>query len=194
MRIGTKLTFLFLLLAVFSLSLVCGLFHLSAKSLFEDQVLRTLRAMALIHEGRISASIKQNSERLSLVSSRTQLRLSLASYVEGGDIEEGARMNRILEDARRSLESFESISVLTTAGVIVASTEKVQIGEKREESEALARALEGPVLYDLFLSPAGGLRNRLRGSLRQAGAGRVLGTIEIVARPDSLLEVLMDRT
>lgn len=133
MNIKTKLTMAFLLISLLSLTAITFLSYLIAKDTLTQQVFHHFESVAVIQEHRVSAIVAQNLERLSLVTSRTQLRLSLASFINDGAGEHQERMSKILLDALTSIPEFKAIHVLTLDGTVVASTDSGMIGKNHAD-------------------------------------------------------------
>jgi two-component system NtrC family sensor kinase len=191
MKIRQKLTLAFILASLVPL-VVLGIFsYNNYKESVTTQVLSHLQSVAVVQKHRVESILSQNQERLALVSSRTQLRISLDNYLKQGSIAEQERMNTILLDARASIRDFEEISVLDLDGEVVASTSEAAIGSSFADEEAfvLGRAGErGTTL--LFLNEAGELNVYLSGPLYLEG--ELLGVVLIRSDADNILSVVSD--
>jgi len=98
-------------------------FYNAQQALVKER-LSHLETVASIQEARISQVIESNLERVRLVSSRTQLRLSLDRYNKEGNIEDKENMRRILLDARSSISDFKDIFIVSLDGTVIVSTEE----------------------------------------------------------------------
>lgn len=76
---------------------------------------------ALLHD-RIESILDKNIERVKLVSSRTQLRLSLRQYLADKGGEQRDRMRRILKDAQNSIPSFQTMTLFDLDGQVIVTT------------------------------------------------------------------------
>ncbi len=117
---------------IFATFFVCSLFLLGTSSLFlyqttetsiENEIYEHFRSIASLQSNRIDAIFKKNAERMKLVTSRTQLRISLRSFLSTKDPRQLERIHRILDDALSSIDSFSKISILSTHGELVFSTD-----------------------------------------------------------------------
>ncbi len=106
MKIKNRLLLIILPLSLLPLVIIGIFSYLSARNDLTHTILEHLKSVASIQQSRIKASLDQNRERLALVSSRTQLRISLDHYIHNKDKKEIERMNRILADAGRSIEDI----------------------------------------------------------------------------------------
>lgn len=131
--------------------------------------------------------VAQFDERLRLVASRTQLRLSLRAFLATGDGGAQTKMNRILGDALKSIASFEEISVTGLKGKIVASTNVEVIGNDIGDEAYFVKGRE-TVHVDHFSLLEGQLKIYLVGPL--ALDGERIGMVVIRASAADLVEVL----
>ncbi|MCK5348644.1 MAG: PAS domain S-box protein, partial [Desulfobacula sp.] len=133
--------------------------------------------------------IIHNRERLALVSSRTQLRLSLKKFIEDSKKEYQAKMNKILRDACASIPSFKSISVMTLDGKIVASTDASVLGKDASNMEAFVQGKIRHRVDILFLEDER-LWLHLAGPLNLDD--KKIGVIVIRTEPNSILSAMED--
>lgn len=193
MSIRSKLATLILALAVIPLLGLATFIHLRYRDDLRDAVDAHLSSNAAIQHSRLVAVMGQNRERLALVASRTQLRLSLRQYLgDPADTAAQARMNRILGDAARSIDGLVDITVYSPDGVTVASTDGAATGTRTADPDLLARALAGPVVDHLIRDADGELRVLLAGPLTLDE--QTIGAVIITSRIDNLLASLFDTT
>lgn len=94
-----------------------------------NNVLNHLDSVATIQKARLNEVIERNFERLDAISSMTQLRLSLASYMIDGNIEDKMLLKKILNDALHSTSNFKSISILNQDRIVLVSTDANMEGQ-----------------------------------------------------------------
>ncbi|MEM7014287.1 MAG: histidine kinase dimerization/phospho-acceptor domain-containing protein, partial [Verrucomicrobiota bacterium] len=128
----------------------------------------------------VTGFVSRNRERLRLVTSRTQLRLSLAAQLESPAPEHVARIERILNDARNSIGSFRVLSVANEDGEIVASTNSAFRGQSLAEDPLFQHALEVNDACEFALNE-GVLTKRLIGPMRLGGRRLGLAIIDLDA-------------
>ncbi len=128
MKIYPKLLLAFLPASLFAIAVSGYLLFTSAEQALSKQVFNQLISVASIQKNRIEDMLTQTREQLSLISSRTELRLSLDKFLQNRAHTHQLKMNRILADAQGSVGSFKSISVLSPDGMVVASTDTSMIG------------------------------------------------------------------
>jgi diguanylate cyclase (GGDEF)-like protein/PAS domain S-box-containing protein len=135
MKIKGKLVITFVSLALATLMVLGALAYYSAEKALSEQVLDNLESVATIQKHRIESIIEQNLERFVLVSSRTQLRISLKEYIEQPNQQSRDKMNRILGDAAVSIGDLRRLFIQTLDGRIVASTDPVLIDQVHADAE-----------------------------------------------------------
>ncbi|MGB0384553.1 MAG: sensor histidine kinase [Ardenticatenaceae bacterium] len=166
MNIKTKLTLAFLLIAWLSLAATTLVSYAIAREALTKQVFNHLESVGVIQEHRVSAIVAQNLQRLSLVASRTQLRLSLAEFLGDEAREHQERMNKILLDALSSIPDFRAIHVLTLHGTVAASTDSGMIGKNQADQEFFVRGQQESNADLFFLDDKGHFGAYLSGPLR----------------------------
>lgn len=190
MKITAKVTLSFLVMVLVSL-LVTGIFsYVITEKALTRQVFNQLQSVAAIQQNRVKAIMDQNLERLLLVSSRTQLRLTLASFLENPKSEYQDKMNRILVDARGAISSFEDISVLTLTGEVVASTDPAKIGSQYPDEEFFVRGRTDNTVDIFYLDEDTDIRLHLSGPLYLEK--KVLGVVAIEADVDIIVSLVND--
>ncbi|MCB2180679.1 MAG: PAS domain S-box protein [Desulfobulbaceae bacterium] len=191
MKIRTKL--FCTILAIFSSLLLAGyLAHRNEKQALTDQIHNHLLSVASLQQARLSNIVAQNFERLQLVASRTQLRISLKQFLLDGRSEHLDRMHLILTDARNSIPSLKNIDILHSDGRILASTSKKAIGtiRPRGKEKCFLGRHEGESRIDLFVDPEDGLILHLCGPLYLEG--EFLGIVALDSQATALTAAVQD--
>ena len=119
MRIRTKLLLALLVVGLLPLTFLTWVGYKKASHAMRDRTIAHLSAVASVQEQRLQAIIDQNLERLRLVSSRTQMRLSLRRFIEEGTEDDRDKIGRIIADARRSIDGLDGIMVYDQEGELV---------------------------------------------------------------------------
>lgn len=136
MNIRSKLVLTFAPLALLSLVLLGSLAYVSARNALSEQVLNNLTSVAAIQERQVDSIVEQNFERLALVASRTQLRLSLQNYIQGSDMAlHQNKIARILEDATATVAAFHRLFVIGMDGRVVASSDPQEVGKSHSDAD-----------------------------------------------------------
>ena len=153
MKIKSKLIIAFLVISLTSLFASNILSYYSEKNTLTRHILNHLESVASIQHSRVTSIVLQNRERLALITSRTQLRISLGKYLADANIEHQDKMNRILNDAASSIDDFKKISVFALDGTIVASTDHDSIGTGNPEALFFLLGREKNRADLLYLNP-----------------------------------------
>ncbi|GAB6043417.1 sensor histidine kinase [Endothiovibrio diazotrophicus] len=194
MTIRTKLLLVILPPSLAALLLLGGLAFLTARQGITGEVLQHLESVASIQGHRLGAIVDRNLERLQLVASRTQLRLSLRSYNQADSVESRAllqaRMTRIIADARASIADFRTISIYGRDGRVAASTDPQRVGRDRGDDPPVVEGFARASADRLFRAADGSVGVRLSGPLQLDG--ETIGGVVIEAATTTLVAALHD--
>ncbi|MBF0344717.1 MAG: HAMP domain-containing protein [Nitrospirae bacterium] len=192
MRINRKLIILFLFISLLPLSLTIFMTFFIAKKSLTAQILKRLDSLATIQKHRIENILENNQERLSIFASRTQMRLILKNFHTNPDKDYLKTLNRILEDAIVSIRDCENISILSTGGKVLASTNYSLIGKDLSNEEYFkGRLLKNNV--DIFvLDEVQNLRMYLSSPLYLEG--ELIGVVVVKSTANKLLSLVKDYT
>lgn len=154
-----------------------GVTYRSLTEQAESNLLRT----AEIQKEKINQVLERNRERLALVASRTQLRISLSQVGLPGEDQSLpiARMKKILKDARAAIPEFKRITVVNTDGTVVASTDTSIQSKNWSTSPLIQRALANEKTTRFSMEEEG-LLIELCAPLRLNRA--IIGAVKIEAR------------
>lgn len=122
MDLRTKLVFALVGVSLGSMLALGGVGYFQGRSMLRDASLDKLSAIAESRKQDLENVLAGWGDRVSLIGSRTQLRLSLAAYNATGNASERRRMNRILDDARGSVASVDFLAVFAPDGNLVAAS------------------------------------------------------------------------
>lgn len=192
MKLRSKLPLLFVGVSIVSVAVVCLITYFIARSSLRARVLENLESTASLQKKRIVDIMTQNRERVRLVASRTQLRLSLREFLRTEAEEHRERMTRILRDARESVGAFRRISVLNLEGRVVASTDPHHVGAAHADSDYFREARNQISVKSLYLDEDGRLCSHLAAPLRLEE--ETLGVALVDCGMEDLLELLLDYT
>ena len=123
MNIRAKLSVTYLSVSLLTLLFISIFIYVYVRDTLATEVLSHLNSVSSIQSHRVEGIIAQNLERLRLVSSRTQLRISLNEYSKTGDPAHLKKIQLIINDALESINSFMVISILDKKGNVIVSTE-----------------------------------------------------------------------
>ena len=190
MKINTRLALVFLLISLIPLAGIGMLACFIAQKALTRQVLNQLESVAVVQKNRVESIVDRNLERLVLVSSRTQLRLSLENFTRDPKSQYQDMMNRILLDARSSIGGFRHISVLTLDGKVVASTDMAKLYTEHADEEFFIRGQIENSADLFFLDEDQNVRAYLSGPLSLENI--LLGVVVIEADLDNIISLVKD--
>jgi len=189
-KIKSKLLLALLSVAIVPICVGCIFSYYNSRSFLTNSIVNHLKSVSSLQHARVNAIIARNLERLSLVSSRTQLRMSLARVQDGGTLQDQQKLNRILTDALASVNDFLEITVYSPAGVVVASTDPARVGKEHFDPRFLDRCRREKTVDYFFLDQNGMQGLYLSGPLFLDK--KLVGVIVIESRVNSILALVQD--
>ncbi len=152
MTIRNKLLVTYLSISLLALVLVAVHVYRTQNEVITHQILEQLISVSTIQKSRLNAMFEHNLDRLALVSSRTQLRLSLKRFLATGDTDSQKKMIRILHDANTSIDRRSTLTIVSLDGTVVASTQAMLLGaipySTQELADMGARNVAGSISMD----------------------------------------------
>lgn len=193
MDIRTKLVFTLVAVSLGGMFAVGAVAYTAASELLKQSSLRQLESLAEVKEDKLEDVLVGWQDRVNLIASRTQLRLSLREHDASGDPEPLARIQRILDDARQAVRTVERITVYDADGQRVVSTTSDPAADARGGGPQGIGAQMGPVYLKGIRIDEGGR------PLAEFVAPLVLerervGSIYVVLNADELLDVTRNYT
>lgn len=185
-----------LAVVMLSVSLITGLIMLimadtASKANIEEQVKSRLDSITKSRASHVKEFLNRYVEGLSLVSSRTQLRLSLDSYNKDGGMEHKEKMRMILKDAIYSINDFKNIFIMDLEGKVVVSTDENLENRNYSNEEFFVKGIEKNNLFLVFDENDKPVI-RLSGPLLLDE--KLIGVVVIISKADSLIEMFLDYT
>jgi PAS domain S-box-containing protein len=191
MKISNKISFSFLIIALILASISLYVFYTIAKNNLIDAISAHLVTTARSRAHHIEANLDRELETLKLVSSRTQLRLSLEDYNRTKDPEDKRKMTRILRDAMHSISGIRNIFIMDLSGKVIVSTDKTLEGKNYSDEMFF---IKGEKEDNLFLIPVEDSDAAIYLSGPLLLEGNFLGVLAIVSSSDNIFNVTTDRT
>lgn len=149
MKLNLKVTLALLLVSLLPL----GFFGMLALHQASRDISGFIQQYLLVNTTRTSTQVHmlldRFTERVRLVASPTQLRVSLEHFIRTADEVDRARMIDMLDDTRGSIASFESISIAGRSGLVVASTDPELQGVDLSDDPLFSDAHEGVAVEGL---------------------------------------------
>ena len=187
MDIRTKLVLALVLVALSSMALLGTFAYQTTAQMLQQISVRQLSALAESRKDDIQNVYEGWQDKVSLVRSRTQLRLNLVRYTNQGDRDAVAGIERILDDALTSVDVFERIALFDHRGVEVA-----RVGESSVDEAFSIPDHDEVEFVGSFPMSDGGVHIVLRSGLYLNDA--VIGGVEVVLSTDDLRSVVSDYT
>ncbi len=190
MKIYVKITLAFLLICLVPLITITIFTNLLAKETISRQILNHLESVASIQHARIHMVVDKYHERLTLVSSKTELRISLDKYIKGKNRFDQEEMKRNLLDTRSALNGFQNIDILSPDGEVVTSTNEEKIGANHVNEEFFVRGLVEQNIDMLFLDENRNLKVHFSGPIFMED--KLIGVVVIEATTRSIISMVKD--
>ncbi len=190
MKLTAKLGLSIMLIALIPLLAFGGLALRQARESITHQIQDGLRINAERARKQVEILVEMYEERVRLVASRTQLRLSLKAHIEEPDPQHVEKMTKILNNAMDSIPDFESISIAGLDGLILAATAPDRLGADIAKEDYFRSGLESVGISHFFQSE-NELRTRLTSPL--VLDGEPLGVLIIRTAVDDLIDSLAQR-
>ena len=192
MKIQSKLILILLALSLPLLVVTLIVFYTSEKKALSHNILNHLESVASIQHHRFHDIAEKNAERLRLVASRTQLRLSLEQFLSTADKKHQLKMHTILRDAKQALPDFKQMYILSPAGVMVASSELPGTEEKHLHDDVFDSARLGNKVNLFYRDAEQNLSLHLAGPLYLGE--KFLGVLVVDSTADNMIRAISDYT
>lgn len=152
---------------------------------YHTKVENNLSALALIAKKRILSVVERIEDTSQLVSSRTQMRISLDLFNKTGEEKHRHKVSRILHDAANSVGRLQNASIYDLNGVLVSGTNLTN-GNKSlsffpEQQTDIKLLFEEKALKLSSISPL-------------LLEGRIIGYLKLNLHADFLLDLVEDRS
>ncbi len=185
MKLKHLLIVAFLLIS--ALPLFFGLKYLNqqAGNHSRDLYAQHLSALSNIAKQRILTAVDRIKDNTALVSSRTQMRISLARWNATSGVADQEKITKIIHDAKNGLAHIKDISVFDHNGKLVATTayqaELKQLDPRFESRASISLSSGAPGLLAISIAPL--VLNH-----------DTVGYIRMTFFPEFILELVRDRT
>ena len=164
--------------------------HLALHNFLLERSFEDLESLAELQELRLEQIIKKDTERINGVTSRTQLRISLQDYNATANSESQAKIETIIADARDSISDFRNVSIINPAGLVVASTGGLSVGDDVSNREYFTAAREDDYISAITYDSEGQATMYLSGPLIRDD--QFLGVAVMETDPTDVLRVATD--
>jgi len=156
MKIGTIIALVFVIAGIV-LSILASLYWYStAEDILQAHVIRKLESTAESRADHVETYLKQNIERLNMITSKTVLREKVHDYSISPSEELRTSIGKILIDQKKPLEELERICIVGLDGIIVSSTNSDFIGKDIGDKEFFFHGKEDTVIH--FVTEGGEMK------------------------------------
>lgn|GEM_PF-7022157 len=161
------------------------------KKMLLDSIYSRLDAVATNQRDKVNGVVKAWQDRVALIASRTQLRISLKRFWEKGDDADLTKVRKIIEDARKSVPAVEYIAVGATQGNPIVSTSGAE--SINTASMISLNAQERQIkLTHMSMDQAGHLYAHIQAPM--VLDGEPIGLVYVTLRADELIMAAQDYT
>ena len=142
MLITTKLITVFLIISLIPLVTFAFIIYSETEEYIKKETLSKLDAIASIQKNRVQSMLDQNIEKLVMFTNKAQVKAELDQYNKQNSTQSQQFINKLLDSAKSEIKSFKDISILDTNGIVVASTDKAEIGSNQSKEEFFLNGLK----------------------------------------------------
>lgn len=186
MRLKHVLILAFILLSSVPMLLSLQYLNSFTASQYERQTEEQLSALSLIAKKRIESVLDRVKDNIALITSRTQMRISLDQWNNARDVKARNKVHKIINDAKVGLTKLHSISIYDNKGVLVTATADTPNGHQ----------INIPV--DKILPSIKLLKRNdqllMLGIDRLLLNNKVIGYVKVALFADFIVELVNDRT
>jgi PAS domain S-box-containing protein len=190
MDLRTKLVFALVAVSLASMLSLGVLAYSAASAKLTQKSLRHLDALAETKKQDLEKVMVGWKDRVSLIASRTQLRLSLRDYNSSRDPARQRQIERILTDARLSSRAVQSLAVYDAEGSPVAWTGQEESGVTGEPLPPAAASADGVTFEHIFFANEAEPRASFVAPL--VLDGQRIGALSVVLNAQELIAITLD--
>jgi signal transduction histidine kinase len=190
MNIRSKLSVTFLSVSLLALAFISIFIYFYVKNTLTAEVLAHLESVSSVQSHRVESIIEQNLERLRLVSSRTQLRISLSEFLSNRDRSHLEKLQLIINDALASISSFNVISILDIDGKVVTSTNPARLNLDYSGFDFFSNAKEKNNAEHFYLDEKNQLKVYLSGPMTTDD--KLIGILLIESDANNIVALISD--
>jgi len=187
MDIRTKLVFALVAVALGSMAALGWVMYSSAEEALRESRLEQLDGLAEAKKEGLEQIFRGWIDRVNLVSSRTQLRLTLQEHNHSGGTQATTRIGRILSDAVRAVDVIEALSVYDSERQLVAAAGP-EIDPAVEEEVSFATPVADGLFYQ-GVTGAGSDVLRVGFVATLMEDGEILGDLHVRLNAQSILDL-----
>jgi len=150
MLITTKLITVFLIISLIPLFTFAFIIYSETEEHIKKETLSRLDAIASIQKNRVQSMLDQNIEKLVMFTNKVQIKAELDQYNKQNSSQSQQLINKLLDSAKSEIKSFKDIYILDTNGIVVASTDKAEMGSNQSKEEFFLKGLKHNDIIIIF--------------------------------------------
>ncbi len=155
LKISQKLALMLLVTALSAMSVIGFIYHQKSQETMGTLVEKHINLIGSQLSSQLLNAVKQTNERIALISSRTQLRLSLLNLNENNGIETSKKILNIINDAKKSISDIKFIGVYDMDENLIAATASdpiyTTIAEGRSSSINFIKNIDNEPIVHTFV-------------------------------------------
>ena len=192
MLLNLRLIFTFLAMIIIPMFFIGMISVNNAREELSRSVLHKLSEVAISKEAHVEAVIKQNQERVFSITTRTELQNMLGEYSNNRNADVRLNIERILAEARNAIDDIHEISIASTNGTILISTNDAREGINVKDEEYYVRAVadDMPYVSEITLDELGHPHAYLSGKIKLQNS--ILGVLIAESNAKDITSITSD--
>jgi diguanylate cyclase (GGDEF)-like protein len=186
--------FLILLLVTFSTLVVnSGLYYFYSQNSIKKEALEHLSSISNLQQRLLKHLFDENIEKLSLINSRTQLRISLDQFNQTKEPRSLEMVHKIIADALKNTKSIDDILVMDKNGMMVSAVHSKEVGKSLVDNPLFFAAKKS--IFVSFLPSSGNTTpSELYFSAPLQIEGKFVGVIAMKANMEGINQIIEEHT
>jgi len=193
MSIRYKILLILFFLATTTLVLITATYYYYSQNLVKLEAVNNLESMANVQKQRLNSYIDNNLEKLKLINSRTQLRISLKEYNKTNNKEQLLMIHKIITDSIKDTHSIENVFIIGLDGETLIDPSEKDLKRSSRYHSLFLEAMKKPTVH-YFIDELDKKATKILFAAPLRLDNEFLGAIVMQVNMDSLNEYLHDYT
>lgn len=134
-KISRKVFLLFFAITLFSLVILMGTIYFTTMGSLKSQIKNNIENAAHSKTDHIATYIDQDTERIKLITSRTQLRKDIYDYLANPSLALKETISQKLKDSKSSIDEIENVCFIDLSGKVVACDNELLVDQNFRNEE-----------------------------------------------------------
>ena len=147
MKIANKLTLYFLVVLIIPLSVISFVLLKNSQTNLENQVIKSLEISADEKESFIQAFFQGKIDLTQAIAEGTVLKEQFGQYNDSPSKEKKDALSGLLRDSLFGIADVESLSLINTGGIVIASTNTIKIGTNESKETFITEGINKAGIY-----------------------------------------------